>query len=51
MELEIEAHPRLAELPVSAKQTDNEGDIIWLRKARMTSANLTDPYRLKKERS
>jgi hypothetical protein len=30
VELEIEAHPDLAGLPVSALQIDNKGDVIWL---------------------
>jgi hypothetical protein len=51
LELEIEAQPRLAGLPVSALQIDNEEDVVWLAKACATSANLTDPSRLKKERS
>jgi hypothetical protein len=32
VELEIEAHPDLAGLPVSALQIDNKGDIVWLAK-------------------
>jgi hypothetical protein len=30
--LEIEAHPDLAGLPVSALQIDNKGDVVWLTK-------------------
>jgi hypothetical protein len=29
-ELEIEAQPDLAGLPVSALQIDNKGDVVWL---------------------
>jgi hypothetical protein len=32
VELEIEAHPDLAALPVSALQIDNKGDVVWLDK-------------------
>jgi hypothetical protein len=32
VELEIEAHPDLAGLPVSALQIDNKGEIVWLAK-------------------
>jgi hypothetical protein len=32
VELEIEAHPDLAGLPVSALQIDNKGDVVWLDK-------------------
>lgn len=32
VELEIEAHPDLAGLPVSALQIDNRGDVVWLAK-------------------
>jgi hypothetical protein len=32
VELEIEAHPDLAGLPVSALQIDNKGDVVWLAK-------------------
>jgi hypothetical protein len=32
LELEIEAQPRLAGLPVSALQIDNEGDVVRLAK-------------------
>lgn len=32
VELEIEAHPDLAGLPVSVLQIDNKGDIVWLAK-------------------
>jgi hypothetical protein len=32
VELEIEAHPDLAALPVSVLQIDNRGDVVWLDK-------------------
>ncbi len=32
VELEIEAHPDIAGLPVSALQIDNKGDVVWLAK-------------------
>lgn len=32
VQLEIEAHPDLAGLPVSALQIDNKGDVVWLAK-------------------
>jgi hypothetical protein len=32
VELEIEAHPDLAGLPVSALQIDNKGEVVWLAK-------------------
>jgi hypothetical protein len=32
MELEIEAHPDLAGLPVSALEIDNKGVVVWLEK-------------------
>jgi hypothetical protein len=32
VQLEIEAHPDLAGLPVSALQIDNKGDVVWLDK-------------------
>ena len=32
VELEIEAHPDLAGLPVSVLQIDNKGDVVWLAK-------------------
>jgi hypothetical protein len=32
VELEIEAHPDLAGLPVSSLQIDNKGDVVWLAK-------------------
>jgi hypothetical protein len=32
VELEIEAHPDLAGLPVSALEIDNKGDVVWLDK-------------------
>ena len=32
VELEIEAHPDIAGLPVSAVQIDNKGDVVWLAK-------------------
>lgn len=32
VELEIEAHPDLAGLPVSALEIDNEGVVVWLDK-------------------
>jgi hypothetical protein len=32
VELEIEAHPDLAGLPVSVLQIDNTGDVVWLAK-------------------
>jgi hypothetical protein len=32
VELEIEAHPDIAGLPVSALQINNKGDVVWLAK-------------------
>jgi hypothetical protein len=32
MEVEIEAHPDFAELPVSTVQIDNRGYTVWLAK-------------------
>ena len=32
VELEIEAHPDLAGLPVSALEIDNKGVVVWLAK-------------------
>ena len=49
VELEIEAHPDLAGLPVSALQIDNKRVVVWLDKGVVTLANPTDPFTLKKE--
>jgi hypothetical protein len=49
MELEIEAQPNLTELPVSALQIDNSGDVVWLAKMRVMLANPTNLITLRKE--
>jgi len=49
MELEIEAQPNLTELPVSALQIDNSGDVVWPAKTCVMLANPTNSLTLRKE--